>query len=205
MYATGNKKMLNMLVLEILREYSEQEHRLKQQEIVRLLKSNYYKGFAAQFEDRECMNIATYSVIRENAWDISSLDEIEKQIHLLRPYEKFMFKILKLGIKVTNFYYMDGLGWYLTTYKSAYQRNCFGSSEFKKYLNEGIRFNQKCEKIYISVVSMYDEKLFLEHNEALTENEIASLIELEKQTDEEYAKLNEELKALEKIMDMAVE
>ena len=51
----------------------------------RLLKSNYYKGFAAQFEDRECMNIATYSVIRENAWDISSLDEIEKQIHLLRP------------------------------------------------------------------------------------------------------------------------
>ena len=41
MYATGNKKMLNMLVLEILREYSDQEHRLKQQEIVRLLKSNY--------------------------------------------------------------------------------------------------------------------------------------------------------------------
>ena len=67
-----------------------------------------------------------------------------------------------------------------------------------------MRFNQKCEKIYISVVSMYDEKLFLEHNEALTENEIASLIELEKQTDEEYAKLNEELRALEKIMDMTV-
>ena len=52
---------------------------------------------------------------------------------------------------------------------------------------------------------MYDEKLFLEHDNALTENEIASLIELEKRTDEEYAKLNEELKALEKIMDMAVE
>ena len=155
----------------------------------RLLKSNYYKEFAAQFKDKECMNMATYSVIRENAWDINSLDEIEKQIYLLRPYEKFMFKILKLGIKVTNFY----------------QRSCFDSSEFKKYLKEGKRFNQKCEKIYISVVSMYDEKLFLEHDNALTENEIASLIELEKRTDEEYAKLNEELKALEKIMDMAVE
>lgn len=171
----------------------------------RLLKSNYYKEFAAQFKDKECMNMATYSVIRENAWDINSLDEIEKQIYLLRPYEKFMFKILKLGIKVTNFYYMDGFGWYLTTYKSSYQRSCFDSSEFKKYLKEGKRFNQKCEKIYISVVSMYDEKLFLEHDNALTENEIASLIELEKRTDEEYAKLNEELKALEKIMDMAVE
>lgn len=170
----------------------------------KLLKSNYYKGFAAQFEDREYMNMATYSVIRENAWDINSLDEIEKQIHLLRPYEKFMFRILKLGIKVTNFFYMDGLGWYLTTYESAYQRNCFDSSEFRKYLNEGMRFNQKCEKIYISVVSMYDEKLFLEHNELLTDNEIVSLIELEKQTDEEYAKLNEELRALEKIMNMTV-
>lgn len=41
MYATGNKKMLNMLILEILREYSDQEHKLTQQEIIRLLKSNY--------------------------------------------------------------------------------------------------------------------------------------------------------------------
>lgn len=171
----------------------------------RLLKSNYYKEFAAQFEDREYMNMAIYSVIRENVWDISSLDEIENQIYLLRPYEKFMFKILKLGIKVTNFYYMDGFGWYLTTYESAYQRRCFDSSELKKYLKEGMRFNKKCEKIYISVVSMYDEKLFLEHDNALTEKEIALLIELEKQTEEEYAKLNEELKALEKIMDIAVE
>lgn len=168
----------------------------------RLLKSNYYKEFAAQFEDRECMNMATYSVIRENAWDINSLDEIEKQIHLLRPYEKFMFKILKLGIKVTNFYYMDGFGWYLTTYKSSYQRSCFDSSEFKKYLKEGKRFNQKCEKIYISVVSMYDEKLFLEHNDVLTGNKIALLTELERQANEEYAKLNDEI---EKIINMNVE
>lgn len=41
MYATGNKKMLNMLIWEILREYSDQEHRLTQHEIIRLLKSNY--------------------------------------------------------------------------------------------------------------------------------------------------------------------
>lgn len=41
MYATGNKKMLNMLILEILREYSDQEHRLTQQEIVKLLKTDY--------------------------------------------------------------------------------------------------------------------------------------------------------------------
>lgn len=165
----------------------------------RLLKSNYYKGFAAQFEDREHMNIATYSVIREGAWDINSLDDIEKQIYLLNSYERYMFQILRLGIKVSNFYYMDGLMWYLTTYKCAYQRSRFGGSEFEKYLKGEVRFNQKCENIYISVVSMYDEKLFLEHNELLTENEIASLIELERQANEEYIKINNEI---EKIINM---
>ncbi len=168
----------------------------------RLLKSNYYKDFAAQFEDREHMNIATYSVIREGVWDIDSLDDIEKQVHLLNSYQKYMFQILKLGIKVSNFYYMDGMVWNLTTYKSAYQRNCFGSSEFGKYLKEGARFNQKCENVYISVVSMYDEKLFLEHNDVLTGNEIALLTELERQANEEYAKLNDEI---EKIINMNVE
>ena len=41
MYATGNKKMLNMLILEILRMYSDEEHSLTQQEIIKLLDKNY--------------------------------------------------------------------------------------------------------------------------------------------------------------------
>ena len=41
MYATGNKKMLNMLILEILQEYTDENHSLTQQEIIKLLKQNY--------------------------------------------------------------------------------------------------------------------------------------------------------------------
>ena len=41
MYATGTKKMLNILILDILKEYSDEKHRLTQQEIIRLLKANY--------------------------------------------------------------------------------------------------------------------------------------------------------------------
>ena len=41
MYATGNKKMLNMLILEILRQYSDENHSLTQQEIIKLLDKNY--------------------------------------------------------------------------------------------------------------------------------------------------------------------
>ncbi len=41
MYATGNKKMLNMLILEILRKYTDQDHSLTQQDIIKLLDKNY--------------------------------------------------------------------------------------------------------------------------------------------------------------------
>ncbi|SCY30693.1 WYL domain-containing protein [Lachnospiraceae bacterium XPB1003] len=41
MYATGNKKMLNMLILEILRVYTDEDHSLTQQDIIKLLDKNY--------------------------------------------------------------------------------------------------------------------------------------------------------------------
>lgn len=41
MYATGNKKMLNMLILEILKDYTDDNHRLTQQEMIQLLEKNY--------------------------------------------------------------------------------------------------------------------------------------------------------------------
>ena len=41
MYATGNKKMLNMLILDILREYTDENHSLTQQDVIRLLKQNF--------------------------------------------------------------------------------------------------------------------------------------------------------------------
>lgn len=40
-YGTETKKMLNILILEILRKYSDEEHHLTQQEIMRKLKSEY--------------------------------------------------------------------------------------------------------------------------------------------------------------------
>ena len=41
MYGTGTKKMLNMLILDILKEYSDCDHRLLQQDIIDLLRTNY--------------------------------------------------------------------------------------------------------------------------------------------------------------------
>ena len=40
-YGTSTKKMLNMLILELLKVYSDEKHKLTQQDIIRLLKSEY--------------------------------------------------------------------------------------------------------------------------------------------------------------------
>ena len=65
MYATGNKKMLNMLILEILREYSDENHSLTQQEIIRLLYNNY----GMECDRRSVKNNVVY--LKELGYDIS--------------------------------------------------------------------------------------------------------------------------------------
>lgn len=41
MYGISNKKMLNMFMLEILRNYTDENHSLTQQEIIKLLEKDY--------------------------------------------------------------------------------------------------------------------------------------------------------------------
>ena len=66
MYGTGTKKMLNMLILDILKEYSDSDHRLMQQDIIDLLESNY--GISC--ERRAVKN--NIVSLREMGYDIAS-------------------------------------------------------------------------------------------------------------------------------------
>ena len=70
MYATGNKKMLNMLILDILKEYSDENHRLTQQEIIRLLKSNYDMECDRRSvkNNVECLKELGYDISMENGY-----------------------------------------------------------------------------------------------------------------------------------------
>lgn len=85
MYGTGNKKMLNMLILEILQKYSDEEHSLTQQEIIRLLDKNY--GMEC---DRRSVKNNVLS-LREMGYDIS----MEKGYRLLsRDFDDSELRIL---------------------------------------------------------------------------------------------------------------
>ena len=85
MYGTGNKKMLNMLILEILQKYSDEEHSLTQQEIIRLLNQNY--GMEC---DRRSVKNNVVS-LKEMGYDIS----MEKGYRLLsRDFDDSELRIL---------------------------------------------------------------------------------------------------------------
>jgi hypothetical protein len=158
--------------------------------IDKLYESNYYRSFVEQFKNRETMNISTYSVVREGAWDISKLDDIEKQIDLLNAYQRYMFCILKAGIKILNFYFMNGFVWYLTTYDSDKRVSDFDIEKLKCFCTDGSRFNQTHTDIYMSVVRMYDQCLYMEHETKLTDTEIVFLTDLEKTSQKEYDEFN---------------
>ena len=85
MYATGNKKMLNMLILEILRKYSDEDHSLTQQDIIRLLNQNY--GMEC---DRRSVKSNVVS-LQEMGYDIS----MEKGYRLMsREFDDSELRIL---------------------------------------------------------------------------------------------------------------
>ena len=76
MFGTGTKKMLNMLILDILKEYSDSEHRLLQQDIIDLLESNYGIGCERRAVKNNIVSL------REMGYDIA-----EKKGYYLRTRE----------------------------------------------------------------------------------------------------------------------
>ncbi len=85
MYATGNKKMLNMLILEILRKHTDEDNALTQQEIIKRLKEDY--GMEC---DRRSVKSNVES-LKEMGYDIS----MEKGYRLLsREFDDSELRIL---------------------------------------------------------------------------------------------------------------
>lgn len=85
MYTTGNKKMLNMLILEILQKYTDENHALTQQEILKLLDQNY----GMECDRRSVKN--NVLCLKEMGYDIS----MEKGYRLLsREFDDAELRIL---------------------------------------------------------------------------------------------------------------
>lgn len=69
-YGTETKKMLNILILEILKRYSDDEHHLTQQEIMRKLKSDY----GVDKIDRRSVK-ANVASLKDMGYEIGGIDD----------------------------------------------------------------------------------------------------------------------------------
>ena len=85
MYALGSKKMLAMGILQILKDHTDSEHRLTQQEIIDLLDRNY--GMVC---DRKSIkaNILSlidwgYEIENENGWYLAERDFEDVELRML--------------------------------------------------------------------------------------------------------------------------
>lgn len=85
MYATGNKKMLNMLILDILKEYSDENHRLTQQEIIRLLKANYDMGCDRRSvkNNVDSLKEMGYEIVTEDGYYLAEREFEDAELRIL--------------------------------------------------------------------------------------------------------------------------
>lgn len=85
MYATGNKKMLNMMILDILKEYSDESHKLTQQEIIRLLKANYDMECDRRSVKNNivCLKELGYDISMENGYYLMTREFEDAELRML--------------------------------------------------------------------------------------------------------------------------
>ena len=85
MYATGNKKMLNMLILEILRVYSDEDHPLSQQDIIKLLDKNYGMECDRRSVKNNVMSLKEmgYDIGTDNGYRLLSREFDDSELRIL--------------------------------------------------------------------------------------------------------------------------
>ncbi|SFQ26782.1 Predicted DNA-binding transcriptional regulator YafY, contains an HTH and WYL domains [Lachnospiraceae bacterium XBB1006] len=85
MFGTGTKKMLNMLILDILKEYSDSEHRLLQQDIIDLLKTNYGMDCERRAVKNNIVSLREmgYKIVSEKGYYLKEREFTDAELRLL--------------------------------------------------------------------------------------------------------------------------
>ncbi|SCY21528.1 Predicted DNA-binding transcriptional regulator YafY, contains an HTH and WYL domains [Pseudobutyrivibrio sp. AR14] len=85
MYGTGTKKMLNMLILDILRDYSDSEHRLLQQDIIDLLKNNYGMNCERRAVKNNIVSLQEmgYDIVAKQGYYLNTRDFTDAELRLM--------------------------------------------------------------------------------------------------------------------------
>lgn len=178
-----NKIYFNTITTAINTKYLSQNYHLN---LVDELKTKFYISLKDTYLHNKEINQTVFDVKREQFFDIDNLEKIEEQLYILDYTEKYMFNILKLGLKISEFHIDECMVLpYFTSIPSSYVRNKWTKGEFDNYCHDKI-YNIPYNTVYLSILNMFGNKLYLQHNEILSAEEILKLIFLEKKLNEQY-------------------
>lgn len=85
MVSENPKKMLNIYILEILKKYSDVDHRLKQQDIIDYIRSDYGLECERKAIKRNIVSLIEfgYDIEYKNGWYLASREFEDSELHLL--------------------------------------------------------------------------------------------------------------------------
>lgn len=154
-----------------------QEH-LGTDVVTKIKRTSYFTTFSSFFETKEKMLPATFNVVRNHAFDLDCLEEIQSQRHLLNIYEKLILDLLLANIKFTQIYPECYLSGYITSIQSKFQRMEWSSTEYEQYLSITESFNLSYHTIFRSIVNGPRSNWLLDHNEPFSDTDIEKVREI---------------------------
>ena len=85
MFGTGTKKMLNMMMLDILKEYTDAEHRLRQKDIIDLLESNYGASCDRRSVKSNIVSLQDmgYDIVAQDGYYLKTREFTDAELRLL--------------------------------------------------------------------------------------------------------------------------
>lgn len=158
--------------------------------ITKIKSTSFFTDISSYFINKERMLPSVFDVVRNQAFDIDSLDEIKSQEHLISLYERIILDILMADVKLSKIYPdCNVIGYYFTSIRNNCSQSSWSSLEYKKYLNYNETFNESYCNVYRSILKGVDDNWILEHNSSLSKKEI----ELVKSIIKNYREAYEEL------------
>ncbi len=157
-------------------------------DLISLIKeTEFYSDLKNSFSDKEDMNDYVYGVVRQQHFSIEHLNEINTQKHLLNYSEQFILCILQMGLKISEFH-VGGISLlpYWTSIESNYKRHHWSCNEYDAYKSTELKANSPYNNVFLTCMPMYDNLLYLQHNELLSDEEIYNLKALANRLNQQY-------------------
>lgn len=152
-------------------------------------KTSLFTSYKKSIEANEKQNDAVFSIIHFQYIDRQKIDDIIKQVNLLSFHDRVAVSIFLVSAKIPQIY-IEGCFHYMSDVPAKHTDTVIGSSYYDGLFQDAENYNYSFKDgSFLSRVKINEEYSYIESNEPLDSNEIASLLEVSQKFTELYAEL----------------